>query len=218
MFAKKSETTFPIFPLSGALLLPGGYLPLNIFEPRYINMVDDALGQDRIIGMIQPHCGNKAEGAKKKECPELYKTGCLGKITSFHETDQGTYLITLTGIKRFDTVKEKPSDRGYRLMEVDTEQYENDTQELGECDLQWDCVEQKLKEYLTLTEIECDMDAIEEAPRSRLLAILSMVCPFSSSEKQALLEARNCEERLSLFAKIIDMAIQTNNKPEAVEH
>lgn len=217
MFAKSKETIYPIFPLSGALLLPGGYLPLNIFEPRYINMVDDALGAERIIGMIQPHCGNM-DATAKQECPELYQTGCLGKITSFHETDQGTYLITLTGVKRFDVIEEKQCKRGYRLMSVNTGAYEDDAKDLGQCDLKWEPLEQKLKQYLALAEIECDMAAIEDAPRSRLLAILSMVCPFSSSEKQALLEARNCEERLSLFDQIIDMAIKTKNNPDAIKH
>lgn len=206
------EDVLPVFPLSGTLLLPGGYLPLNIFEPRYINMVDDALKSGRIIGMVQP-CAKADKG-------ELYKTGCLGRITSFHETEDNRYLVTLTGTTRFDIVKEEKPKNGYRMMQVSTARYSHDIKHDEQpVDINWGCILEKLESYFAIKGIDCDMTILEHTPKAKLLSVLSMVCPFDASEKQALLEAENCKIRFDLFTKIIDIATQCGqDEKKKVEH
>lgn len=126
--------SLPVFPLSGALLLPGGILPLNIFEPRYIAMFDDALGGDRLIGMIQPTDPNAHDPKKSDEIPALFPVGCAGRITSFSETGDGRYLVTLSGLARFKIARELEPRRGYRRVAADWTAFSNDMRE-SECSL-----------------------------------------------------------------------------------
>lgn len=203
----------PVFPLSGAVLLPNGYLPLNIFEPRYIAMIDDAMKESRIIGMIQPHCN-----AESGKCKELYDTGCLGKITSFHETEHGHYLITLTGLTRFKVKEETPCQRGYRKMLIDTTEFMDDCVEKPHGELDWSGLHKKLQHYFDMADLDIDMEVLAASPKAKMLSVLSMVCPFSPSEKQALLEANSCAERFALFTKIVDIAIQTECNNQSVKH
>jgi hypothetical protein len=207
--SKELPKNIAVFPLSGALLLPKGHLPLNIFEPRYLNMIEDALQEDRIIGMIQPRAD--VQGSEDA-APLLYDVGCLGKITSFHETEDGRYMISLTGITRFKATKETKCARGYRRMDIDTARYKDDLdghESIDEHDnLDWTFLYKKLDHYFKRHELDCDVEVFDEVPKSRLLTILSMICPFEPSEKQALLEADCMAERLKLFTKIINIAVQ----------
>lgn len=189
----------PIFPLSGALLLPHGRLPLNIFEPRYMAMVDAALKTNRLIGMIQP----QADGA-------VYAVGCVGRITEFAETDDGRYLITLKGVNRFRYEGEEPlAAGGYRLARVDVTAYLTDKVQ----DETW-CVDRAqlsamLKKYFEKHDMKCAWEKIDEVVDHDLITCLAMVCPFTPQEQQALLEAYDECARMQLFMTMLDMGCRT---------
>ncbi len=193
--------TIPVFPLSGALLLPEGRLPLNIFEPRYLAMVQDALGTDRLIGMIQP-----LPSAAEEKKPALFETGCAGKITSFTETEDGRYLITLTGMIRFRVEQEIPSLRGYRRVVADWAGYSKDLHCADDCALDRTRLVTALRTYFDQNGIVADWDAIDGATDPQLITTLSMVCPFSPTEKQALLEATSLTERGTTMITLLEMA------------
>lgn len=191
-FRRRGATpeTLPLFPLTGALLLPGGHLPLNIFEPRYLHMVDDALGHERLIGMIQPKDG--ANGSR----PELYDVGCAGRITSFAETDDGRYLINLTGTRRFRLTEELASDTPYRLARPDWSAFDIDAHK----DKSVDSVDREellaaLERYLHAESLEVEWDQAASAPTEALIVSLAMGCPFEPNEKQALLETPTLAEQ-----------------------
>ena len=192
---------FPVFPLRGAMLLPGGNLPLNIFEPRYLQMVRDAMQTDRVIGMIQPRAD---EGAGSP--PEIYRTGCVGRITNFSETDDGRFLITLTGVCRFDVASELEVTTPYRQVLADFDRWRADLQpspppgelKAGLCRV--------LRGYFDRHDIEADWDAIENAPLAGLVTSLCMICPFDPEEKQALLEAGDGGRQARLLIALMEMA------------
>ncbi len=190
----------PVFPLDGALLLPGGRLPLNIFEPRYLNMVRDALAGDRLIGMLQ----TRPDG-ESGESPEIYATGCVGRIVAFSETDDGRYLITLAGLIRFEVARELPPEAGYRRVEPRYQAFRDDLEE-DETPIERAPLIAALKDYFACTGIEGDWDAIEQTPDERLVTALAMSCPFEPSETQALLEARTLPERADPIITILRMA------------
>ena len=186
----------PVFPLAGVLLLPRGHLPLNIFEPRYIAMVDDALKSNRMIGMIQP-----------RDDSALYDTGCAGRITSFDETGDGRYLITLTGISRFKIKKEMEMKNGYRCVKPDWAPFSHDFKELECLDIDRKALRNMLQDYFKMQDIQCDMNSIDTAPDEKLITCLCMICPFDAGEKQALLEANCCRERARKFMALLKMAV-----------
>ncbi len=188
-------TEFAVFPLEGALLLPHGQLPLNIFEPRYLRMVDDVLGGPRVIGMIQPDPA-QPEGA---EGPALYMVGCLGRLTSFSETGDGRYLIALTGTSRFRIVRELAPRHGYRRVQADFAPFGAD-QEPGTAGLQRDRLMAALHQFFTARGLDANWKAIEAMPDPALVNSLSMSCPFSPPERQALLEADLPERARTLLA------------------
>ncbi len=199
----------PIFPLPGVLLLPGGRLPLNIFEPRYLAMVRDALAGERAIGMIQPREQAADIGAAK-----VYETGCLGRITAFSKTDDGRYLITLTGLIRFIVARELPLMEGYRRVAADYDRFRADLEggaedgpdgETGAIDRAR--LLETLGTYFEAQGIESDWEAIEEAGDAALVTWLAMLCPFAAPEKQALLEVMSLPERASTMTAIMEMAI-----------
>jgi len=191
----------PIFPLPGALLLPGGQLPLNIFEPRYVAMVRDALAGERLIGMIQPNDEARAIGAAK-----VYGTGCAGRITAFSEPEDGRYLITLTGLIRFDVGRELPPLNGYRRVVPDFARFRRDLEDdTGEVDRQGFLA--VLNGYLEATGIQGNWEAIEDAETESLVTSLAMMCPFGPPEKQALLEALTLPERIETMSAIMEMAM-----------
>ena len=191
----------PLFPRPGALLLPGGQLPLNIFEPRYLRMVDDALGSARMIGMIQPRNGSPS-GA-----PPLYTIGCAGRITSFSETDDGRYLINLTGMSRFRLTSELNADTPYRLGEIDIDDFRGDEAQDESAELvDRERLEAAMRHYLDAEGLKTDWEAVTEAPTAALIASLAMGCPFAPNEKQALLEAENAAARAECLIALMEMA------------
>ncbi|MCH8002929.1 MAG: LON peptidase substrate-binding domain-containing protein [Proteobacteria bacterium] len=191
----------PIFPLPGVLLLPGGRLPLNIFEPRYLAMVRDALSGERTIGMIQPCAEAPDVGAAR-----VYETGCAGRITAFSETDDGRYLITLTGVIRFDVERELPPIEGYRRVVADYGRFRGDLEEEAS-EIDRERFLETLGCYFEANGIEGDWTAIEEAGDAALVTSLAMICPFAASEKQALLEAMSLPERARTMTAIMEMAV-----------
>jgi hypothetical protein len=193
--------TLPIFPLNGVLLLPRGRLPLNIFEPRYLAMTRDAMGAERMIGMIQPSDPNDTG-----DNPPVYRTGCAGRITSFSETEDGRLLITLTGIARFDIREELPLRSGYRRVVAEWDPYRADiAPDDGAIDRER--LLAVLRVFFKVHGISADWDTIKQTPDERLVTSLAMICPFAANEKQALLEAGNLEERAEVMIALIEMAV-----------
>jgi uncharacterized protein len=193
----------PIFPLPGVLLLPGGRLPLNIFEPRYLAMTRRALAGSRLIGMIQP----KDETAFETGMRPVYPVGCAGRIVSFSETDDGRYLITLAGLLRFRVEAELPRDEeGFRWIRPDYLPYRGDlAPDSGAFDRA--ALLGALKSYFGRHNLEADWQAIEKADDERLVTSLAMLCPFEASEKQVLLEAAGLTERAAAMTTILAMAV-----------
>lgn len=193
----------PIFPLTGALLLPHGRLPLNIFEPRYLNMTVDALGHGRMIGMVQP---TDPEGGGAH--PEVYPTGCAGRISSFAETDDNRLLITLTGVVRFRIASEIEGVRGYRRVAADYAPFREDLdEEQPEDGIDRDRLLAGLRGYLRLHSLNVNWEVIEGAPTLALVTSVAMLCPFAPTEKQALLEAPNLPRRAEIMCTLMEMAL-----------
>lgn len=204
-------TTLPLFPLEGVLLLPEGDLPLNIFEPRYLEMTRAALAGDRLIGMIQPcPCPHKMEEGARP----YYTVGCVGRISEVEETSDGRLLITLHGVSRFHLQSHRLHDKGYQIAQVDFDPFKKDLQKLAalpEC-LTRSCLIDYLKEYLQKEGLYLDWDLAEKVPDHRFYTLLAMVCPFSSAEKQALLEAPTFEERCQLLKSLLELACAEKNE------
>jgi Lon protease-like protein len=194
-----------VFPLSGALLLPRGRLPLNVFEPRYLAMTLDSLASGRMFGMIQPRPGATAGEAG----PGLFRTGCLGRLSSFAETEDGRILITLTGVCRFNVAEELPTRRGYRRVRADYAPFRGDL-DLSErpSALDREALLAALRPFFRARGIEANWDAVEQTSDSMLVLTLAVVCPFDPLEKQALLEAGTPEERASLLVGLLQMGAQ----------
>lgn len=193
--------TIPVFPLSGVLLFPRWSLPLNIFEPRYLNMIDDAMSGNRIIGMIQSNNDDRV-------APSLVGTGCAGRITSYSETDDGRYLISLTGICRFKVATELNIETPYRQVKPDWQTYEHDLREPSETSLpERLMLIDSLKRYTQINSMEVDWEAVEHAPMETLINALCAGCPFGTVEKQALLEAESLEDRAITLITLLDMDV-----------
>ena len=193
---------FPIFPLAGALLLPGGKLPLNIFEPRYLAMVEDALAEQRCIGMIQPDDGRP----DSETGPALYRVGCLGRLVSFSETDDGRYLITLAGVSRFDVVEELVTARGYRRVRGNFGRFTADLDERFQAALaDRPALLTALRGYFEARGFDANWDVIESMEDDSLVTTLAMVCPFDPVEKQALLEAPPDGARAAALLALLQM-------------
>jgi Lon protease-like protein len=195
----------PIFPLTGVLLLPRGRLPLNIFEPRYLAMFDDAMGGSRLIGMIQPSA-MKDDPFGAAQPAELFTVGCAGRITSFNESGDGRYLVALDGIARFRVASELPMQRGYRRVIPDWTPYKADLAEDNSL-IDRERLIALLQSYFRRLDLSANWDAIGEAPDERLLTSLAMLCPFEPSEKQALLEADCLSDRARLMMTLLEIAI-----------
>jgi uncharacterized protein len=204
---------FPIFPLSGALLLPGGNMPLNIFEPRYLQMMRDAMQTDQIIGMVQPR-----DGAGGEETPAIYTTGCAGRITSFEETQDGRYLITLTGVSRFDVTEELVTVTPYRQITASFERFRADLDPVAADGRRRDPLIEAMHGYFDRQQIEIDWNAVDQAPFDGLVTSLAMICPFAPSEKQALLEAGDQNARLDTLIALMRMHSFTADEGPSVRH
>lgn len=195
----------PVFPLTGVLLLPQGKLPLNIFEPRYLQMINVALGGDRLIGMVQPTELNEGDQ------PDIYKTGCAGRITSFDESEDGRYIITLSGLIRFDITEELSLRDGYRVAVPDWAPYRNDLAEETGAGIDRDRMLRALKGYFTVNNVDANWDAIKDTTTDRLVNALAMMCPFQPSEKQALLEAVSLADRANVMVALLEMSLAAND-------
>lgn len=190
--------TIPVFPLMGVLLLPRGQLPLNIFEPRYVQMLDDALGKGRFIGMIQPN----------EDDESLQNVGCLGRISSFSETEDGRMIISLTGMCRFRVAAELPTTTPYRQVEADYGRFREDmTAEVGALDVRREALLDILERYLSVTGMSVDWESINNASNETLVNSLSMISPYGPREKQALLEATSLSERNEILIALTEMAL-----------
>ena len=193
--------TIPVFPLPGALLLPRGRLPLNLFEPRYLAMLEDALkSEHRLIGMIQPYEGENP--------PRLHAIGCAGRVTSMSETEDGRYLIVLTGISRFRVETELDGFTPYRKVTPDWQSFHGDLNGPEEADgFDRDDFLILLKRYFEVAELSSDWDSMREAETEMLVNSLSMMCPFAVEEKQALLEAPHLSDRTETLTALLQFAI-----------
>ncbi len=192
----------PIFPLPGALLLPRGQMPLNIFEPRYLAMIDAALRGERLIGMIQPDASQAAEGGPVP----LYRVGCAGRITQFAETGDGRYLVQLTGVCRFRLIEEVPSEALYRQARVDFASFGTDLEaRRGEDLVNRQALLVALRQFSEANRLEIDWDNINDAPNEALVNALAMMAPFGVPEKQALLEAADLAARGDMLVALTEM-------------
>jgi len=194
-------TEFAVFPLPGVLLLPRGRLPLNIFEPRYLAMTEDALATGRMFAMIQPDPAlpDTPNG------PALYRVGCLGRLSSFSETDDGRLLITLTGLARFSVVSEVDMRRGYRRVIGDFSRYRTDMNQPDETAIDREGLLEALRGYFSHRGVEPNWDAVNRLADDALVVTLAMVCPFEPIEKQALLEASGDAERADTLLALLRM-------------
>ena len=190
-----------VFPLTGVLLLPRGNLPLNVFEPRYLSLVEAALSGSRLIGMIQP-----TESEEKTLKPQLSSVGCTGRITGYRETDDNRYLITLTGICRFRVALEVATDTPFRQVQADYRPFAGDLAEGDDTDFPRDRVLAALNDYLSRRELKADWRSVMNAPAETLVNALAMLCPFEPAEKQALLEAPSWPERVTTLLALLEMA------------
>jgi Lon protease-like protein len=204
----------PLFPLPGVLLLPRGRLPLNIFEPRYLAMTEDALGAGRLIGMIQP-ADPEASLAPDPARPaaELYRVGCAGRMTQFSETDDGRFLITLTGLCRFHVIEELPlAPGGYRRAHVAWDRFTDDRRELAGAAIDRGGLLAALKTYFDRRSLSANWDAVQSASDDALVTALAMACPFDAREKQALLESPDVARRAALLLTLFRIgAVQVSD-------
>ena len=204
--------TFPVFPLAGALLLPRGRLPLNIFEPRYLALTEDALAAGRLFGMVQPD----RQAALGDTGPGLFRIGCLGRICSFSETDDGRYLITLTGLIRFAIAEELPLHRGYRRVRADFTRFAADLDPTASVPgLDRPALLAALRAYFAHRGIEANWEAIDGMADDALVTTLGMACPFEPAEKQALLEAGTATERAAALAILLRIDIHSTGADNA---
>lgn len=191
----------PLFPLTGILLLPRSALPLNVFEPRYLEMVDHALAGNRLIGMIQP-----AEIEETVLRPRLTQVGCAGRIVSFRETEDNRYLITLAGLCRFRLTAEADSATAWRAGLCDYAPFAADLARDDDEDIPRERLLHVLKNYLTGHDMKADWNSVMTAPGEALVNALSMMCPFDPAGKQALLEAPSLAERVSTLVALLELS------------
>ncbi|WP_299753431.1 LON peptidase substrate-binding domain-containing protein [uncultured Boseongicola sp.] len=214
MFPKSDlPETVPVFPLPGALLLPRARLPLHIFEPRYLAMLDDALKTpDRLIGMIQPREGGPTGS------PSLQAIGCAGRLTSFTETDDGRYMLTLTGISRFRVIEEIDGFTPYRRCKVSWTGFDRD---LGATEhdpnFDRDVFFSALNRFFESNGLQTDWESLKEAEDELLINSLSMLCPFEPEDKQALLEAPSLQTRRETLLTLIEFAMRGGGTEDALQ-
>ena len=201
--------TIPVFPLPGALLLPRGQMPLNIYEPRYLAMIDDALRDGhRLIGMIQPDPGHSGPANK----PPLYQVGCVGRITQLAESGDGRYLLELTGVARFRIEEELHANTAYRQCRVTFAPFAADfIARKGEEAVDRKALLEALKDFMKANDLKADWHDIDKAPNEALVNALSMMSPYGPAEKQALLEAPDLKTRAELLVAITEIELAKKN-------
>ncbi len=204
--------SMPVFPLAGALLLPSGQMPLNIFEPRYLTMIDAALSGDRVIGMIQP----ALDASERSPAPPLCDVGCVGRIIQFSETGDGRYTIMLAGVSRFRIVDEIATTAPYRQCRISVETFADLTEPLsGEDGVDRSGLLRTFRDYLNANDLEADWDSVNRASNAGLVTALSMMSPWGPPEKQALLESPDHAARARTLIAITEMALAGANAPSA---
>lgn len=199
----------PVFPLPGALLLPRGQMPLNIFEPRYLAMVDDSFRDGhRLIGMIQP---DVAHSPKNSDKPALFRVGCVGRITQLAESGDGRYILELTGVSRFKVVEELEVLTAYRQCKVDFFTYVDDfTARMGEDEVDREALLAVLADFLKANNLKVDWEGVESAPNEALVNALAMMSPYGPAEKQAMLEAPDLKTRAEILIAVTEMDLAKN--------
>jgi uncharacterized protein len=199
--------TIPVFPLGGVILLPRANLPLNIFEPRYLQMFDDALSGSRLVGVIQPS-RDAVQTESPAGDPPLRTTGCAGRITAFQELDDGRLIVSLAGLARFSVISEPPSDKPYRTCAVDYRRFSRDlVAESGADEVDRDALLVALKRFLEARSLKADWAAISKSGNETLVNALSIMSPFGPAEKQALLEAETLKTRAELLVALAEMEV-----------
>ena len=202
----------PVFPLAGALLLPRGQMPLNIFEPRYLAMIEDALrSPHRLIGMIQPDPAHPGPDQNK---PNLFRVGCVGRITQFAESGDGRYLIQLTGIARFRFEQELPVSTLYRQCRVTYQPFADDfIARKGEEEVDRKALLRALTAFLKANDLKADWEGIQNAPNEALVNALAMMSPYDAAEKQALLEAPDLKTRAEILIAVTEIELAKGKTP-----
>lgn len=204
--------SIPVFPLTGAILLPRATMPLNIFEPRYLAMVDNAIASSRVIGIIQPQKAVTDEESPEGSDVALKRIGCAGRITAFQELDDGRILISLSGVVRFRIAEEISTPEPYRICQVDYTDFENDLiVGYGEEDVDRSALLDGLRSYMAINDLEADWDAISKAPTELLVNSLSVISPFGPEEKQALIEAPDLKTRAQTLTTLAEMELASND-------
>jgi uncharacterized protein len=200
----------PVFPLRGAILLPRATLPLNLFEPRYLSMIDDCIGSSRILGIIQPE---RVPGGEQDESPTgkhvgLRRVGCAGRVTAYQEVPDGRVVITLTGVARFSVIAETTSAKPYRVCDVAYDPFLTDFDRTADqTGINRDQLLAVLKRYLEANNYKADWRAIEQAPSEHLVNSLSIMSPYGPEEKQALLEAADLKTRADVLIALAEMEL-----------
>lgn len=196
-----------IFPLSGAVMMPGVQLPLNIFEPRYLNMVNDALASTRLIGMIQPRSKNEEDEDEDEDAtPAIHRVGCAGRITSYSETNDGRIVLVLTGVCRFHVRRELDLQRGYRRIVPDWERFTIDFHEVESGFVDHEGFLSSLRAYCQLRQVEIPWDDVQKMPIQDLVNLLCTHLPLEPDDKQALIETLDLDSRAQLMRGLMDMA------------
>ena len=209
----KLPDMIPIFPLKGVVMFPDTYLPLNIFEPRYLKMIDQAISnENRLIGMIQPKNTDESE-----DNFSLYKVGCAGKIIKFEETEDNRYLITLKGLSRFNLISERKNDKNFREANINWVNFSKDLY-TKEKTSDFSSLKTTLKKYFKLKNIRANMDAIDTFNDYNFADQITMICPLENNEKQLLLETSSLIKRKNLLLTLLDSHINENNISEVSKH
>lgn len=201
----------PVFPLDGIILLPHGRLPLNIFEPRYVGLIEDALGRGRLVGIVQP---SDEDGSPQP----LYQVGCAGRIVSFAETEDGRFLVHLLGVCRFRIGQELPEAKGYRRVKPLWDDFLADMRPLETPDYDRERLMGVLRNYFKIQGVSADWGALQSAVGEELMSSLAMVCPLPNNEKQALLEAPSLKARAELLITLLEMACLRQSADEGAKH
>jgi uncharacterized protein len=203
----------PVFPLRGAILLPRATLPLNVFEPRYLQMIDDVMSGDRVIGIVQPAPGGEADDDESPigRSVGLRNVGCVGRVTAYQEVDVGRLTITLTGIVRYEILDEALTGSPYRVASVSYDRFVSDLNEgLGEDQVDRSNLLRVLRSYLDANRLEADWGAIQRASSEFLINALCVMCPYGPEEKQALLEAEDLKRRADVLVALAEMELASS--------
>ena len=201
----------PVFPLRGVILLPRATLPLSVFEPRYLEMLEDVLAGQRVLGIIQPERSEGDDESPAGKAVGIRNVGCVGRLTAFQELAENRMLITLTGIARFDVVAEMPTTKPYRVFQIDCAPHIEDFQQgAGEEEVDRTNLLRVLKSYLEAHKLKADWRSILSAPTEYLVNSLSIVCPYGAEEKQALLEAKDLKTRAEVLMALAEMELASN--------